>query len=259
MNQLPLQRPDDLLRHWYARIDAGIDARRACVAMVVRVIAGPRVEGFGTGFFYLKDGWPFFVTAMHVVADANESIQRGHGAFLIVRGRKGVIDLSKSEFFCSAEWDAGIAPLWKRPAQSYSHVEFLSSSEVGPPLEATLFAFTGFPASKNKTYTAREVKPVQRIITFSKTEPNPTDQALPFLSLQIESGQLHTSELDRTNLDFPQGLAGMSGGPVLAVSGSIDRPKLTLCGMGIAWRDNNSLKVLHFDLVDVWLTRYFTW
>lgn len=259
MSNLGFDDSDDFLRNWYAKIDARIDARCRCVAMVVRIVPGPRVESFGTGFFYLKDGWPFFVTAKHVLDDAQKSIEKGQGAFLITRGRKGVIDLSKSEFFCSADWDLAVTPLWRRTAAQYSHVEFLAHNEVSPPPEVGLFAFTGFPASKNKTYTMQEIKPHQRVITFTEPTLEPGDQALPFLSFPIDRRMLHTSHLSHASLEFPQGLAGMSGGPVLAVDAGADSAKLTLCGMGVAWRKDSSLKVLRFDLVDAWLSQYFNW
>jgi len=85
------------------------------------------------------------------------------------------------------------------------------------------------------------------------------DQALPFLSFPIDRRALHTSDLGHANLELPQGLGGMSGGPVLAIGGRIDHPRVTLCGMRIAWRDDSSLMVLRFDLVDAWLSQYFAW
>ena len=250
---------DALLRRWYANIDAVIDARNRSVAMVVRVVPGPRAESFGTGFFYSKDGWPFFITARHVIDDACSSIQRGEGAFLMVRGRKDVINLSKAEFFCSTDWDVAVMPLWKNGITNCSHIECLTSAEVDMRPEVCLFAFTGFPASKNKTYTNQEIKPNQRVMTFPAHDLESSVQAFPFLTFPMDRKKLHDSALKHTNLKFPQGLAGMSGGPVFAIRGGIDHPTMALFAMGVAWQNGSSLKALRFDLVDAWLSQYFTW
>ena len=259
MNSSRFESPDALLRRWYAAIDAAIDARNRCIAMVVRVVPGSRIEGFGSGLFYSKDGWPFFVTAKHVLDDVQSSIQRGEGAFLKVRGRKEIINLSKSEFFCSAEWDVAITPLWRTEAASYSHVEFLTSAEVGLRSEAELLAFTGYPASRNKTFSKQEMKPNQRVITFTKPKLESSDPGFPFLLFPIARKGLRTSDLGHTSLEFPQGLGGMSGGPVFAIGGTIERPTMSLSAMGVAWQAIGSLKALRFDVVDAWLSHYFTW
>jgi hypothetical protein len=104
----PFEHP---LKYWYANIDTALDACASALAMVVCVVHGPRVESFGSGFFYLKSGWPYFITAKHVVDDALSNTECGRGAFLVTRGRRGVIDLSKMEFLCASEWDVAVAPL----------------------------------------------------------------------------------------------------------------------------------------------------
>ncbi|WP_189347285.1 trypsin-like peptidase domain-containing protein [Undibacterium macrobrachii] len=248
----------DLLKHWYGNIDDAIDKRRRSVAMVVRTVPGPRVEAFGTGFFYEKDGIPFFVTAKHVLDDMITSNQRGQRTILVTRGRKEFIDILKYEFFAQPELDIAVAPLLSESFSTYSHVEFWTANEIGSPLDLGLFAFTGFPASRNKTYTTQELKPYQRVITFDRTLVDSGIDSC-FLEFPINSRELHSSALISMNLDFPEGISGMSGGPVFAVGGTIDQPLLSVCGMGVAWSNRCTLKILRFDVVDVWLSQYKIW
>jgi hypothetical protein len=248
-----------LLRRWYESIDAAIDSRRRAVAMVARVVPGPRIEAFGTGFFYLRDGVPFFVTAKHVLDDAVTSNQRGQRTALITRGRKELIDILRYEFFAQAELDIAVAPLINEPATAYSHVDFLTPDDIGSLLQPGLFAFTGFPASKNKTYTTQQLKPHQRVITFDRNSTDAADLASHFLEFPIDPGLFHKSDLSSMSMDLLGGLAGMSGGPVFTIGGTIDRPLLSVCGIGVAWSIRRALKILRFDLADAWLSQYKTW
>ena len=227
--------------------------------MVARVVPGPRLEGFGTGFFYLKDGVRFFITAKHVLDDAIKSNQHGQRTALFTRGRKEIIDLLKHEFFVQQELDIAVAPLLGEPAATYSDIDFLTINDLGSPFQPGLFAVTGFPASKNKTYTTQKLKLHQRAITFDRSSAEPVDATSCFLEFPVDPRALHTSDLSSTNMDFPGGLAGMSGGPVFAIGGTLDRPLLGICGVGVAWSDRRALKILRFDLADAWLSQYNAW
>ncbi|RDS79667.1 hypothetical protein DWU98_16505 [Dyella monticola] len=252
---------DALLQQWYRQIDAAIDACSSSVAMAVRVMPGQRIEGFGTAFFYSRHGWPFLVTAGHVLEDVIDSIQRGRGAGLLTRGRKAMIHLSKLEFFHQKELDIAVAPLWKQPSQTYAHVTFFDEKQVCPNFpEDRLYAFTGFPWTKNKTYTGREIRPHQRIATFAKHSLESIDDASPFVYFPVEPDRLHTSDLKPTQWALPDGARGMSGGPVFAVRGTPFKPILDVCGIGTAWvPQSNHVKALRFELFDAWLSQHLHW
>lgn len=250
---------EEMLKKWYANIDISLDRDRRAVALVVRVIPGPRIEGFGSGFFYKKNGVPFFITAKHVLDDAITSNHRGERTVLITRGCKEFIDILKYEFFVQPEFDIAIAPLSTATSTAYSHIEFLTPSNLGSPLEPGLFAFTGFPASKNKTYTNQQIKPHQRVIMFDRSNSDPLKATSYFLEFPINPREFHKSDLTLTNMEFPSGLSGMSGGPVFKIGGTIDSPQLKICGVGIAWSDRRALKILRFDLADIWLSQYHNW
>lgn len=244
-------------RFRYRHIDERVDAKRACVALVARTAPGRRIEGFGSGFFYEKNGWPFFITAKHVLDDVNTAIQRGQLPFLLARGRKGFLKLTGLEFFALDDLDLAVAPLWRIPSPSYAHVDFFTEHEVATPSAKEYLAFTGFPARRNKTYTDQEIKPEQRILTLTSIAAELAD---PFLILPIERKGMHDSELRSMNIDFRDGLPGMSGGPVFSVRGTLDMPTLRLCGIGLAWHpESSTLKVLRMDLVDAWLENFLDW
>ncbi|MDH0865870.1 hypothetical protein [Mitsuaria sp. GD03876] len=244
-------------RFWYRRVDQRIDARASCVALVVRTLPGQRLEGFGSGFFYERAGWPFFITAKHVLDDVRASIQQGQLPFLLVRGRAGLVKLTSIEFFAQEELDLAVAPLWQRPSSSYRHVDFFTESEIAAPAADDQFAFTGFPASRNKTYTGQVPKPEQRILTIQGAS-GPLGLS-PFLTLPFDSKGLHDSALRPASMPLPNGLSGMSGGPVFSVHGPLDQPTLRLCGVGVAWNPDCALKVLRFDVVDAWLGNHLQW
>lgn len=252
--------PLPALQWFYNQLDDSIDRLKSSIAMVVHVVPGPRVESIGTGFFYSKDGWPFFVTAKHVIDQVQASIQTGRDAFAVVRGSKAVLPFSRLESFCFSELDIAVLPLWKSSKGSCSTFEFLDSSQVANRFSASsFFAFTGFPVSRNKTYTSSELKPHQRVITL----PVPRFDALelassPFIEFEL-GADLHDSSLRRTSLPFPAGLHGMSGGPVFQIDGPVTRPYPRLLAVGIAWLRTQHLKAVRFDLLDVLLAEHLAW
>jgi hypothetical protein len=243
------------LQWFYSEIELKVDSLNKAVAMMVQVVPGPRVEGFGSGFFYEKDGWPFFISAKHVIDDAQKYIYQNSAVGLITRGRKGVIKISGMEFFQDKNCDIAVAPLWRRPAQSYSHVEFLKKSDIARQSEQSdlnFYAFTGFPASRNKTYTGQQIKAHQRIITLSATGNSQSDDKVsPFKFFNFDPKNMYSSSLDKILMNYPQ---GMSGGPIFEIVGPINNftPKLT--GIGLACiPETNQLKSMRFDVVDMWL------
>lgn len=249
---------ESLRRFWYRRVDERIDDKRACVASVVRTLPGQRLEGFGSGFFYQKAGWPFFITAKHVVDDVQSSIQQGQLSFLLVRGRKGLLKLAGVEFLVLGEFDLAVAPLWKLPSTNYAHVDFLTEVDVVSPTAKDFFAFTGFPASRNKTYIGRAPKLEQRVLTLTASSNAPSE-SFPFVFLPIIKKGMHNSNLEKITIDFPNGLEGMSGGPMFTVHGTLDVPALGLCGVGMAWHSESVLKALRMDIVDAWLENFLDW
>lgn len=246
------------LRFRYRRVDDRIDAKRACVALVARTAPGRRIEGFGSGFFYERAGWPFFITAKHVLDDVNIADQCGQSSFLAVRGRRGNVKLTGAEFIVFDDLDLAIAPLWKLPSSNYAHIDFFNDAEVATPRAMDYMAFTGFPASRNQTYTNQEIKPEQRILTLASSATASSISA-PFFMLPIEKKGMHDSELRSMNMNFPDGLSGMSGGPVFSVRGTLDMPMLHLCGVGLAWRPDSTLKVLSLDAINALLENFLDW
>jgi hypothetical protein len=251
----------DALKWFYANMDRRIDSLTNCVAMIVRGVPGQRIESFGSGFFYSKDGWPFFITAKHVLDEVETSIHRYRGAFVLVRGQKEVISMSGMEFFSFPEWDIAISPLWKLPSDSYAHAEFLQVSDIAYQIDSSnFFAFTGYPSARNKTYTGREVKMQQRAITLPVPEflelRNVTS---PFIYFELTEENLHDSDLNKVSMPFPEGLHGMSGGPVFQISGTPDMQILKLLGVGISWRKDKQLKAVRFDAIDFLLSQHLSW
>jgi hypothetical protein len=119
--------------------------------------------------------------------------------------------------------------------------------------EKSFYSFTGFPASKNKTYTGQEIKAYQRHITLfmSDTSSKPTITS-PFLFFEFDPKQMFDREFEKISMGYP---AGMSGGPVFEITGSINDPTPKLAGMALSCLPKtNQLKMVRFDLIDQWLT-----
>lgn len=244
-----------LLKQFYKNVTQKIEAIRARIAIAVQELPGARGEGFGTGFFYEKSGWPFFITAKHVVDDIQKNCISNRLTVLFVRGRKGVIKLPGLEFFCRHDMDFAAAPLWKRPKETYAHVDFFNEKDVSSfsgNFDRRFFAFTGFPTARNKTYTGQPVKPNQRNITmFIKENPHELENPSPFLYFGLDSNHMYDSNFEKMATGIPH---GMSGGPVFEVENTFESPLLKLAGVGLACLpEANLLKAMRFDLIDIWL------
>lgn len=249
---------EDILKRYYSTISDKVDALQKSLAMVVQVVPGPRLECFGSGFFYEKNGTSFFITAAHVLRDIKKYRDSGRASFLITRGEKEVIPLLGLEFFCTDELDIAIASLERLAPSDYSHIRLIKHSEVAFDRvlsEKNFYCFTGFLASQNKTYTGQLIKPQQRIITISLSKNN--EPSSPFIYFEFDPRNLLDSELKKLSTSWPE---GMSGGPVFEMRGPVENQVAVLVGMGVACTtEQPRLKVLRFDVIDAWLSQYPTW
>jgi len=253
--------PVETMKWIYSQIEERIEERNKSVSLVATTTFAKGLQGFGSGFFYERDGWPFFITAYHVLEDSIEYIRKNTGAFLITRGRKEFISLSKLEFFFDRDLDIAVAPLWKMPKEGYAHIKFFKYEDVAildQNSRLRPFAFTGFPASRNKAHTGQEMKPCQRNITMLISNAWPTDDPIsPFIYFDFDRKNMWGSDLSKISMPYPE---GMSGGPLFEFTGQIDQLVPKLAGVGISCLpQTNHLKVLRFDFIDAWLSSYFQW